>query len=88
MCICMRIAKNTGSRVILTGSFMTRTFYSSLGNLNARVMEVALYTMSAKSLGTLPVIYAVGDLQNPLPRTTMLFEGDRNSTGGRNGVSF
>ena len=42
--------------------------------------------MSAKSPGTLPVIYAVDELQNRLPRTTMLFEGDRNSTGGRNGV--
>ena len=41
---------------------------------------------STKSLGTLPVIYAEDELQNPLPRTTMLFEGDRNSTGGRNGV--
>ena len=42
--------------------------------------------MSAKRLGTLPVICAVDELQNPLSRTTMLFEGDRNSTGGRNGV--
>ena len=42
-------------------------------------------TMSAKSLATLPVIYAVDELQ-PLPRTTMLFEGDMNSTGGRSGV--
>ena len=42
--------------------------------------------MSAKRLGTLPVIYAVDELQNPLPRTTMLFEGDRKSTKGRNGV--
>ena len=42
--------------------------------------------MSANSLGTLPVTYAVDELQNPLPRTAMLFEGDRNSTGARNGV--
>ena len=41
--------------------------------------------MSAKSLGTLPVIYAV-DVLNPLPCTTLLFEGDRNGTVGRNGV--
>ena len=40
--------------------------------------------MSAKSLATLPVIYAVDELQNPSPRTIMLFEGDRNSSGGRN----
>ena len=31
-------------------------------------------------------IYAVDELQNPLPRRTMLFEGDTNSTGGRNDV--
>ena len=39
-------------------------------------------TMSAKSLGTLPVIYAVDEQQNTLPRKTMFFEGDTNSTGG------
>ena len=43
-------------------------------------------TMSGKHLGTLPVIYAVDEQQNPLPRKTMLFEGDKNSTGGRNDV--
>ena len=43
-------------------------------------------TMSAKSLETLPVIYAVDEQQNPLPHKTMLFEGDTNSTGGRNDV--
>ena len=42
--------------------------------------------MSAKSLGTLPVIYAVDKKQNPLPRKTMLFEGDTNSTKGENNV--
>ena len=40
--------------------------------------------MSATGLGTLPVIYAVDEQQNPLPRKTMLFEGDTNNTGGRN----
>ena len=43
-------------------------------------------TMSAKSLGTLPVIYAVDEQQNPLPRKTMLCGGDTNSTGGGNYV--
>ena len=42
--------------------------------------------MSAKSLGTLLLFNAVYELQNPLPRTKVLFDGDRNSTGGRNGV--
>ena len=42
--------------------------------------------MSAKRLGTLPVIYAVDELQNSLPYKTMLFEGDTNSTGGRTDV--
>ena len=43
-------------------------------------------TMSAKSLGTLPVIYAVEEQQNPLPHKTMLGGGDTNSTGGENDV--
>ena len=45
-------------------------------------------TMSAKSLGILPVNYPVDELPNPLPRTKMLFEGDRNGTGGRDMISF
>ena len=36
--------------------------------------------MSAKSLRTLPVIYAVDEQQNPLPRKTMLCGVDTNST--------
>ena len=43
-------------------------------------------TIPAKSLGTLHKIYAVDEQQNPLPRKTMLLEGDTNSTGGRNDV--
>ena len=39
--------------------------------------------MSAKSLGTLPVFYAIDELQNHFLLKTMLFEGDANSTGGR-----
>ena len=45
-----------------------------------------LQAMSAKSLGRLPVIYAVDELQNRLPLKIMLFEGDTNSTGGRTDV--
>ena len=44
--------------------------------------------MSAKSLGTLPVIHAVDELQNPLSRTKMSFEGDRNSIVEGEMVSF
>ena len=51
-----------------------------------RAYNVLLSTTSAKSLGKPPVIYAVDELHNPLPRKTMLFEGDTNSTGGRNDV--
>ena len=51
-----------------------------LQNIVNRVHEA---TMSAKSLGTLPVIYAIDELQNPLPRKTMLFEGHMTSTFGR-----
>ena len=35
-------------------------------------------TMPAKSLGTLSMIYAIVELQNPLPRKTMLWKGDMN----------
>ena len=42
--------------------------------------------MSAKSLGTLPVIYAVDEQHNPLPHKTMLFGGNTNSSGGGNDV--
>ena len=34
--------------------------------------------MSAKSLKTLAMIYATGELQNPLPLKTMLCEGVMN----------
>ena len=39
--------------------------------------------MPAKSLGTLAMIYAIGELQNPLPRKTMLWKGDMNNPDGR-----
>ena len=42
--------------------------------------------MSAESLETLPTIYAVDERKTPLPRTTMWFEGDTNSTGGTNDI--
>ena len=46
------------------------------------MLRLQLPTMSAKSLGTLPV----DEQLNPLPPKTMFFEGDTNSTGGRNDV--
>ena len=36
--------------------------------------------MSAKSLGTLVMIYATDELQNHLPLKTMLCEGDMNNS--------
>ena len=39
--------------------------------------------MPAESLGTFAMIYAIGKKQNPLPRKTMLCEGDMNSPAGR-----
>ena len=39
--------------------------------------------MSAKSLGTLAMIYATDELQNPLPLEIMLCEGDMNNPIGR-----
>ena len=42
-----------------------------------------IQTMPAKSLGTLPMIYAIDELQNPLPRKTMLFEENMTTVFGR-----
>ena len=46
---------------------------------------MATYNVCQKSWNT-PVIYAVDEQQNPLPRKTMLCGGDTNSTGGENDV--
>ena len=35
--------------------------------------------MSAKSLGTFAMNFAIDELQNPLPHKTMLCEGDMNN---------
>ena len=40
-------------------------------------------TMPAKGLGTLAMIYAIVELQNPLPRKTMLCKGDMNISASR-----
>ena len=39
--------------------------------------------MPANSLGTLAMVYAIGELQNPLPRKTMLCKGDMNNSASR-----
>ena len=39
-------------------------------------------TMSAKSLGTFPVICAIDEVQNPLPLKTMLFKRHMTSIIG------
>ena len=36
--------------------------------------------MPAKSLGTLVMIYAIVELQNPLPRKPMLWKGDMSAS--------
>ena len=50
--------------------------YSAAFTLVTRLQN--RYTMPAKSLGTLAMIYAIVELQNPLPRKTMLWKGDMN----------
>ena len=52
---------------------------STIGNIETD--QIA--TMSAKSLGTLAMIYATDELQNPLPLKTMLCEGDMNNPVGK-----
>ena len=55
--------------------------FSESWNRNIVVLRQRIYqlTMSAKSLGTLAMIYATDELQNPLPLKTMLCEGDMNN---------
>ena len=40
------------------------------------------HTMSAKSLGTFPVIFAIDEVQNSLPHKTMLFKRHMTSLIG------
>ena len=44
--------------------------------------QLVIPTMSAKSLGTFPVICAIDEVQNPLPLKTMLFEKHMTSIIG------
>ena len=39
--------------------------------------------MSAKGLGILAMVYAIGELQNPLPLKAMLCKGDMNDSASR-----
>ena len=48
--------------------------------------KLCVPTMSAKSLGTLAMIYTTEELQNPLPLKPMLCEGDMNNPVGRSDV--
>ena len=40
-------------------------------------------TMPAENLGTLTMVFAIGELQNPLPRKTMSCKGDMNISANR-----
>ena len=42
-----------------------------------------VHTMPTKSLGTLAMIYAIVELQNPLPHKTMLCKGAMNISASR-----
>ena len=44
---------------------------------------IFICTMSITSPGILAMIYAICELKNPLPRKTMLCEGDMNNPAGR-----
>ena len=43
----------------------------------------ARHTMFAKSLETLAMIYGTDELQKPLPRRTMLCDGDMNNPASK-----
>ena len=54
------------------------SYFGGIGLIQWRTRR----TMSAKSLGTFPVICAIDEVQNPLPLKTMLFEKHMTSIIG------
>ena len=60
--------------------------YLSSFTLFTTASKLVLFTMSAKGLGTLAMIYATDELQNPILLKTMLCEGDMNNPVGRSDV--
>ena len=52
------------------------------GRFDSFLVSVNIPTMSAKSLGTFPVICAIDEVQNPLPLKTMLFKRHMTSIIG------
>ena len=76
----------SAGRVFLKGAKMWYSLLKesklacSLASFTKSLMHA---TMSAKRLGTLPMIYAVDEQQNPHPHKTMLCGGDTNSLEGK-----
>ena len=67
------------STTLLIKWFLIKRTCSSKSFLNFRLPST---TMSAKSLGTFPVICAIDEVQNPLPLKTMLFKRHMTSIIG------
>ena len=78
----LKIMKKSYSQNLL-GYLGIDLIESSTKNSADLALILSTTTMPAKSLRTLPVIYATDELQNHLPCKRILFEGDTNSTGGR-----
>ena len=66
------------SYIPFTKSNKLRNFITKRYNISKPCVCNAC-TMSAKRLGTLAMIYATDELQNPFPLKTMLCEGDTNN---------
>ena len=69
-----------------SGSHTAWVCYKNCLGRGVLVLWEFIPTMSAKSLGTLAMIYATDELQNPLPLKAMLCEGDMNNPVGRSDV--
>ena len=77
------LVKKSSSTIRIKRTFWDQLIWYVTSDVPNNRREQISTTMSAKSLGTLTVIYAIDELQNPLPRKTMLFEGHMTSTFGR-----
>ena len=63
-------------------SILCTIFLTTSSCIQCLPKVLKLYTMSAKSLGILPISSTICELQNLMPSKTMLFEGDMKSLQG------
>ena len=65
---------------------LNRTIDERIKGNRVCIKSIYKSAMYSKSLGTLAMIYTINQLQNPLPRYTMLSEANTNSRKGTSDV--